>query len=224
MRDTFSASCSAVPKSIEKSGVLTPASPGRPEVGRKDGRVIHEMGSIRVLQPNVTPSEAVRLLSARGIAGALRSLLHGPLQRIADVYVPFWLYRVRYQMGPATESRFFALDAVQGALDLFEFPEVPEAARLVTIHTRNFLQSKLEAAQAEKLLREKALRVIFLEGFFKLRRAHLEVVREPIELHLPYWLGFCEGRARVHCRVLDAVRRRMEGAKASAFFENCLAA
>ena len=180
--------------------------------------------AIRTLRPNVTQSEAVRLFSVGGIAGVLRRLHHGPLQRIADVYVPFWLYRVRYQIGLATKSRFFALDAVQGSLDLFEFPEVPEAAHLVTIQTRNFLQPELETAQAQKLLREKVLRVIFLQGFFRPRQAYLEVVREPLELHLPYWLGFYGGQASVHCRALDALRRRFEGPKASAFFESWLVA
>jgi len=51
----------------------------------------------------------------------------------------------------------------------------------------------------------------------------LEIALEPIELHVPYWLGFY-GNAAARCRVLNAVRRRMEGAKASALFESWLAA
>jgi hypothetical protein len=42
-------------------------------------------------------------------------------------------------------------------------------------------------------------------------------------LHVPYWLGFY-GNAAARCRVLNAVRRRIEGAKASALFESWLAA
>lgn len=180
--------------------------------------------AIRTLQANVTQSEAVRLFSSGSITAALRRLHRGPLQRIADVYVPFWLYRVRYQIRRATLTRVFALDAVQGSLDLFEFSVVPESDHLVTIHTRNFLHPKLETAQAETLLREKVLRVIFLEAFLKLRGLHLDIVREPGALYLPYWLGFYGGRDQLRCRVLDAIRRRIEGSKASAFFENWLAA
>lgn len=180
--------------------------------------------TIRTLKPNVTQAEAVRLFSPSGIAGAFRRLRNGPLQRIADAYVPFWLYRVRYQMARATHTRMFALDAVQGALDLFEFPVVPGSDHLLTVQTRNSLRPCLESTRAEALLHEKVLRVIFLEGFFKLREVKLEVVREPLELYLPYWLGFYGGQGQVRCRVLDAVRRRIEGAKASAFFEHWLAA
>ena len=180
--------------------------------------------TIRTLRPNVTQEEAVRLFSPSGVGGLLRQLRLGPLQRIADAYVPFWLYRVRYQMGKAMHTRLFAIDAVQGSLDLFEFPSVPENDRLVAVQTRNVLCPRLEGSRAEKLLNEKVLRVIFLEGFFKLREINFEAVREPLELHLPYWLGFYGGKGQVRCRVLDAVRRRIEGAKASAFFEHWLVA
>jgi hypothetical protein len=68
------------------------------------------------------------------------------------------------------------------------------------------------------------LRVIFQQGFFKLRSIKLETERLPGELHLPYWLGFYGTPDGLRCRVLDAVRRRVEGAKASALFEQWLAA
>jgi hypothetical protein len=41
---------------------------------------------------------------------------------------------------------------------------------------------------------------------------------------MPYWLGFYGADGALRCRVLDAVRRRMEGAKARALFEHWLAA
>jgi hypothetical protein len=68
------------------------------------------------------------------------------------------------------------------------------------------------------------LRVIFQQGFFKLREHHLEIAPEQCEVYLPYWLGFYGSDGQLRCRVMDAVRRRIEGAKASAFFEQWLAA
>jgi hypothetical protein len=180
--------------------------------------------SIRALKPRVAQDEAVRTFASRGISSMYWRLRSGPLQRIADAYVPFWLYRVRYKMGRAPVNRLFALDAVRGALDLFEFPQIPRDDELITIETRNRLTPRLQEGPAEELLREKVLRVLFQQGFFKLRALTLEVERVPVELYFPYWLAFYGGDSVARCRVMDAVRRRIEGAKASAFFEQWLAA
>ena len=179
---------------------------------------------IRSLTPNVSQEEAIRTFTAGGLTALYWRWRSGPLQRIADAYVPFWLYRVRYEMGQVSQARLFALDAVNGSLDLFAFPHIPNDTELLAIETRNRLQPLLTDGRAEELLREKVLRVIFQQGFFKLREPKLEVMREPVELHVPYWLGFYGDHGGLHCRVMDAVRRRIEGAKASAFFEQWLAA
>jgi len=180
--------------------------------------------SIRTLKPNVTQQEAVRTFSAAGFSALYWRLRIGPLQKIAEAYVPFWLYRVRYEMGRAVQSRLFALDAVDGSLDLFEFPRTPDERELLPFDSRNRLAPAMTEDRAAELLREKVLRVVFQQGFFKLRDARLYIAREPCEIYLPYWLGFYGGNGMVRCRVLDAVRRRIEGAKASAFFEQWLAA
>jgi len=182
------------------------------------------MAAIRTLRPNVSQKEAVQAFSARGVFSLYWRMRSGPLQRIADAYVPFRLYRVQYKMAGALQSRLFAMDAVAGSLDLFEFPEIPGAPELLAIETRNCLAPSLDHARGEELLREKVWRVIFQQGFFKIREPQLEIAREAAELHLPYWLGFYGANSGVRCRVMDAVRRRMEGAKASAFFEEWLAA
>ena len=178
-------------------------------------------GFIRVLKPNVTQEEALRVFSSAGPSGLYWRLRSGPLRRIADVYVPYFLFRVK--CGNA-RPRLFAMDAVDGSLDLFEFPRVPGDQELLSGGDRNRLKAALSEEQAADLLRDKALRIIFQQGFFKLRHARLEISLVPCELHLPYWLGFYGRESSVRCRVMDAVRRRIEGAKASAFFEHWLAA
>jgi hypothetical protein len=180
--------------------------------------------TIRALKPNVTQSEAVRFFRSGVFGAAYWRLRSGPMQRIADAYVPFWLFKVRYEIAGAHKSRFFALDAVHGTLDLFEFPRVPSDDELVTIQTRNRLAPRLQHDAAEELLRTKVLRVLFQQGFFKLRAFKLDIERIPGELHLPYWLAFYGSNETAKCRVLDAVRRRIEGAKARSFFEEWLAA
>ena|ERR1700730_725179 len=178
---------------------------------------------IQTLKPNVTQQEAMRTFSSAGPSSLYWRLRSGPLRRIADVYVPYWLYRVRYNMGRAAHSTLFAIDAVNGSLDLFTFPRMPGATDLVSIYTRNCVAPSLQQSAADGLLRQKVLRVIFQQGFFKVRDLNLEITPEPLDLHIPYWLGFY-GHAAARCRVLNAVRRRMEGAKASALFETWLTA
>jgi hypothetical protein len=180
--------------------------------------------TIRTLKPNVTREEALRTFRSGVFSAAYWRIRSGPLQRIADAYVPFWAYRVRYEMIGALNTRIFALDAVHGSLDLYEFPHVPRHDELITVETRNRLIPRLQADAAEELLRMKVLRVLFQQGFFKLRALRVEFERVPFELHLPYWLAFYGSNGTAKCRVIDAVRRRIEGAKASSFFEEWLAA
>jgi len=182
------------------------------------------MTTIRVLKPNVTQEEATRVFRSGGFSAAYWRIRNGPLQRIAEAYVPFWVYEVRYEVVGALNARIFALDAVHGALDLFEFPHVPRENELLTIETRNLLTPFLKPEAAEELLRMKVLRVLFQQGFFKLRALKVEITHMPAEVHLPYWLAFYGENRAAKCRVMDAVRRRIEGAKASYFFEQWLAA
>jgi len=182
------------------------------------------IANIQVLKPNVSQEDALKTFAARGLTSLYWNARSGSLQRIAIAYVPFWLYRVRYDMNRSSQNRLFALDAVNGSLDLFSFACIPSGDELQAVETRNSLDPTLSEAEGRQLVRDKVLRVIFQQGFFKLRSKQLEIQRQPAEFYMPYWLGFYQGRGPVRCRVLDAVRRRVEGAKASAFFEQWLAA
>ena len=179
---------------------------------------------INTLRPNATAQDAIRAFRGSGVLQWYQRIRRGSLHRIADVYVPFWIYRVSYAMNGAHVSRWLAMDAVNGSLDLFEFAKLPGGDELCEVQTRNVLESRLSLERAGELLREKALRVVFEQGFFKWRNAELRIEQESITVHMPYWLGFHASGARANCRVMDAVRRRVEGAKAAAFFEQWLAA
>jgi hypothetical protein len=180
--------------------------------------------SIVALRPNVTQDDAVREFSGRGLSSMYWRMTAGHLQRIAEAYVPYQFYEVSYVMARAPQTRLFAMDVVDGSLDLFEFPQLPSRRQLMTTDTRNRVEPSLSPGAADELLREKALPVVFQQGFFKVSEASLNFCRKPDIVYLPYWLGFYAHRDIVRCRVMDAVRRRIEGAKASAFFEQWLAA
>jgi hypothetical protein len=179
---------------------------------------------IQSLRPNVTREQAMRAFTASGPATWYWKLRSGPLEGIADAYLPFRVYRVRFRAAGAQRTHLFAMDAVNGSLDLFEFPVLPDHAETLVVSTRNHAPLALSETRSDELLRDKVLRVVFQQGFFKLLSVQLEAERLPGEFHLPYWLGFYGSRDCLHCRVMDAVRRRMEGSKASALFEQWLAA
>lgn len=183
-----------------------------------------ESSKIRCLKPNVSKQEAVRAFRPGGLFSFYRRSRGRDVTRIADAYVPFRLYQVKYQFDRAVHTRLFAMDDVEGSLDLFEFPRAPESTAMQELETRNYLRPALDTARGESLLREKVLRILFQQGIFKMRNPNLEITREAALFFMPYWLGFYEQGGAVRCRVMDAVRRRMEGAKASAFFEQWLSA
>lgn len=181
------------------------------------------MAIIRSLKPNVTEAEAVRQFTGRGIAALLRRARPGALRCVADVYLPFRLYQVQISNGGSRQTRWFALEAVRGQLDLYDFERVPVPAELVEVETRNSPAPLLTEAQAQELLAEKLRRMIFQKGFFRIRDLGIRAKPVPLDLHIPYWIGFYDAGKLVRLRVLDAVRRRLEGAKARAFFETWLA-
>lgn len=180
--------------------------------------------TIQALKPNVTQEEALRVFRSGFFSSAYWRLRSGRMQRLAQAYVPFWMYRVRYQIAGVEKTHYFALDAVHGTLDLFEFPRVPDQDALLSLRTRNRIEARLSEEAARELLRGKVLRALFQQGFFKMRSLAPQIERVEVDLHLPYWLAFYGHNGIAKCRVLDAVRRRMEGAKASYFFEEWLAA
>lgn len=158
-------------------------------------------------------------------AGALRRLAGGgPLRSVADVYVPFHLYRVELTNRARPSTSWFALDAVTGSLDPYQFEGPPQEADLVRIETRNRPSPALPESEVARRLRDKLRRLVFQTGFFRVRDLRIEVERVDPELHVPYWLGFYGTGEAARLRVLDGVRRRMEGARARALFEGWLAA
>src|SRR5260370_18126077 len=107
-------------------------------------------GTIHALKPNVTQEEAVRAFSGAGVSALYWRMRSGPLRRIADAYVPYFLFRVKYAGAPA---RLFAIDALDGSLDFFQFPRIPAERELLALDGRNLLPVALAAERAAGLLR-----------------------------------------------------------------------
>jgi hypothetical protein len=183
-----------------------------------------EKSAILSLRCNVSEQEALGVFRGSGLTALYCRALHGQLRRIATAYVPFSLYRVEFQDGRARQTRFMAIDQVAGMLDLYEFPSALKPGELVKVETQNTLAPTLPEASSRSLLREKLLRLILQRGFFKVGEPRLQLQRLETQFNMPFWLGFHGEDGRLRCRVIDAVRRRMEGDKAAALFEHWLAA
>lgn len=184
-------------------------------------------GAILSVRPNVSREDALEMLGGSDASTMLWRMRKGRLQSVADVYVPYRFFSVQMTGRSTSLTHVYAIDSVVGSLDTCEFENIPDAQTLVRVETRNWMAAALSEEQAQSRLRDRVLRMIFQRGFFKVRTPDLKVEPLATEIYLPYWLGFYGRGGRegqIHCRVVDAVRRRVEGAKARAFFESWIAA
>ena len=170
------------------------------------------MARIRSLRPNVTREEGTEQFSS-GLGDILRTTAFGPLKSVADFFIPFQLFQVEILNGGKRDQRVFGLDAVNGSLDLYHFEQLPGERDVIYLETRNCSEPLLDEAEAKKILTAKVQRLLFSTGFFRVR--DLRISSEPVagEIYIPYWVGFRGRGPRARFAVMDAVRRKMEGAK-----------
>src|SRR5205823_1644648 len=75
---------------------------------------------------------------------------------------------------------------------------------------------------SQEILLGKVRRLIFSTGFFRVRDLRLSAELIPGEIYVPYWVGFCGRGMLARFSVLDAVRRKPEGAKVRHMLQNWL--
>ena len=170
------------------------------------------MARIRSLRPNVTREEAMQQFSS-GMLDFLRETAFGPLRSVADFYIPFRLFQIEILNGGKRDLRVFGLDAVNGSLDLYHFEQLPDEREVRYLETRNCAEALLGEAEAKKIVIAKVQRLLFSTGFFRVR--NLQITAEAVggEIHVPYWVGFRGRGMGARLAVIDAVRRKPEGAK-----------
>jgi hypothetical protein len=171
---------------------------------------MRRMPRIRSLRPNVNREDALAYFSSRGPLESLRNTFFGPLRSVADLYIPFRLFRVEITNRGVMQTEFFGLESVLGTMDLFRFEELPET---IVIETRNAVEPRLDEAQAAALVISKVRRLLYSRGFFRMRGLRLGSTALPGDVYVPYWIGFRGHRQNASFRVVDAVRRRPEGGK-----------
>jgi hypothetical protein len=175
------------------------------------------MALIQSLVSRVCREEAVKRLRPGILA---RTFGPGPLRQVANVFVPFHLFRVEVESRSARHAQLLASDAVTGTLDLYGFDHVPGANELTPVESQNCLPSLLDVDHGRELVTERVRRMTYHGGFFRLRGLKIRCEPIPVSLYIPYWLGFFGTGEHAGLSALDAVRGRVEGAKArSLFFE-----
>ena len=177
------------------------------------------MPRIRILRPNVNRQEAQEFFSPGGLADGLRNTFFGPLRSVAELYIPFRLFRIEITNRSVTQTEFFGLECARGSMDLFRFDELPDT---IVVETRNAVETGLDEAQASELVISKVRRLLYSRGFFRMRDLRIESTALPGDVHVPYWIGFRGRGPNANFSVLDAVRRRPEGGKARQIVLNWL--
>jgi hypothetical protein len=171
------------------------------------------MPRIRVLKPNVTEEEARELFASQNLWGGIGNLLYGELRSLADFYIPFRIFQVEVLNRGETSRHILGLDSVTGSLDPYHFDQLPDLSELVMKETRNLLPVSLSEEDAQKFMVDKVRRLIFSQGFFRVRNFRISAEPIPGEVYVPYWAGFRGRGGHAHVTVLDAMRRKMEGAR-----------
>jgi len=171
------------------------------------------MVQIQSLRPNVTQDEAIEMFRSGPVAW-MRQALRGPLQRVANLYIPFCPFEAEWTSGASTKRMRVGLDAAWASLDLYLFEPETILTQTVSLATRNVVPASVGEDALQQAVRDKIRRMLFSQGFFRLRNLQINVRPTGGVVCVPYWLGLYGRGQEAHLQVLDAVRRRLEGAKA----------
>jgi len=181
------------------------------------------MRPIRSLRAKVGLEEAVRIYAPSGPRGLLSRLRQGPLLAVADIYLPFRLYHVVVDDQEVSKTIWYAVDALSGVLDLYEFTRDPAGTMVeLTIEPRNCPYSRISECETRQRAVDAVRRKIFSTGFFRIRKPQIHAELLDSGLHVPYWVAFYGSKDCVRTAVLDAVRGRLEGGKARQVIEGWL--
>jgi hypothetical protein len=156
---------------------------------------------------------AWRRLKPSGPAGLLLRWFFGPVNGIAEIYIPYRMYKVVVTDSRVKSTHCIAVDAAAGTLDPYEFPALPEPAAWEDVTSSNAHPAALEESQTRRIAVERTRRLFFSRGFFRLQSPQITAEWIGPEFYIPYWAGFYGDEHNVRIKVLDAVRQTVEGGK-----------
>lgn len=174
------------------------------------------------LQSNVPREAAVQRLATPGPRGMVRRWLNGNLHALAEVYLPYRLYKVVIEDRHLQSTRFYAIDAAAGTLDPYQFASPPAVESFINLETRNCHPVLLSEQQTNQLAIERVRRSLFSGGFFRLNNPLIAADLVQMDFYIPYWAGFYGDERNLKIAVLNAVRQTHEGSKLRRLIEGWL--
>ena len=160
----------------------------------------------------MTRALALSRLNSSGKFRVVTRWLNGPLRGVAEIYLPYRLYKVSFEDGGVRRTRYYAIDAASGALDPYEFVNLPKPHEF-EVETRNCFPVRLAETETRNLAVQKLRRLLFSRGFFRLSYPQLTAELINPEFYLPYWVGFYGDEQNMNLKVLNAMRETLEGSK-----------
>jgi hypothetical protein len=161
----------------------------------------------------MTRALALRRLDSSGGFNPVTRWLDGPLRGMAEIYIPYRLYKVTVEDRGVRRARCYAIDAASGALDPYEFANLPQPHEWTEVEKSDCYPVRLAEHETRSLAVQKLRRLLFSRGFFRLAYPQLTAELINSEFYLPYWVGFYGDEQNVNLKVLNAVRETMEGSK-----------
>jgi len=133
---------------------------------------------------------ALRKLASPGIDGVLQRWWSGPLRGVAEIYIPYRLYRVSVEDRRFRRVQYYALDGASGTLDPYEFAALPESQEWTEVEAPNCHPVRVEERKTRELAIEKVRRRLFTRGFYRLTSPRLTAELIQPDFYLLYWVGF----------------------------------
>lgn len=157
--------------------------------------------------------EALSRLNASGPLAGLRRWINGPLRGVAEIYLPYRLYRITVEDRRIRKVHYYAVDAATGTLDPYEFSAPPAANERVEVETRNFHPARLDQSNTQKIAINRVRKLLYSRGFFRAANPAIMAELVPPEFYIPYWAGFYGDERDIRITVLNALLRTAEGNK-----------
>lgn len=179
--------------------------------------------NISSLRSSTSREQALRQLMPADQRGLFRTWLNGKLLGLADVYIPYRLYKITIEDRRLQCLRYYAVDAVTGTLDPYEFAAPPPNAMFAEVTTRNCHPVQLDEAETRQLAVQRVRRSVFSRGLFRVSYPVFVAELLRSDFYIPYWLGFY-GERNLKVVVLNAVRQTYEGSKVRRLIETWLTA